>query len=149
MKEFDVSISIVKHIIKEEIANSVNPFDIKPRILFNEISQKIGFICPEYDTIKSQINRNINKYLPSDINSFEDIPEKSEYYYTERNENFMIFKNDKLIVFQSPLQTNLFNEYKEDIFADGIFYISPKFGYQVSITRNYVKEINSFYTTSL
>ena len=147
-KEFDASISIVKHKIKEEFKNSANPFDIKPRILFNEISQKVGFICPEYDTIKSQINRNMNKNLPSDINSFDDIPEKSEYYYTERNENFMIFKNDKLIVFQSPFQAKLFNEYKENLFADGTFYISPKIGYQVFITRNYVKEINSFYTTS-
>ena len=60
----------------------------------------------------------------------------------------MIFKNDKLIVFQSPFQAKLFNEYKENLFADGTFYISPKIGYQVFITRNYVKEINSFYTTS-
>ena len=90
----------------------------------------------------------MNKSLPSDINSFDDIPEKSEYYYTERNENFMIFKIYKVIVFQSPFQAKLFNEYKEDIFADGTFYISPKIGYQVFITRNYVKEINSFYTTS-
>ena len=89
----------------------------------------------------------MNKSLPSDINSFDNIPEKSEYYYTERNENFMIFKSDKVIVFQSPFQAKLFNEYKEDIFADGTFYISPKIGYQVFITRNYVKEINSFYTT--
>lgn len=60
----------------------------------------------------------------------------------------MIFKNDRLIVFQSPFQVKLFNEYKEDIFADGTFYISPKIRYQVFITRNYLKEVNSFYTTS-
>ena len=29
------------------------------------------------------------------------------------------------------------------------FYISPKFSYQVFITRTYVEKINSFYTTSI
>ena len=65
----------------------------------------------------------------SDINSFYDIQEKFEYYYTERNENFMIIKSNKLIVFQSPFQEKIFNEYKEDIFGDGTFYISSKMGY--------------------
>ena len=58
----------------------------------------------------------------------------------------MIFKNNNLIIFQSPFQAKLFSNY--DIFADGTFYIAPKFSYQVFITRTYVAEINSFYTTS-
>ena len=33
-------------------------------------------------------------------------------------------------------------------FVDGTFYIAPKFSQQVFITRTYVKELNSFYTTS-
>ncbi|KAG4106047.1 hypothetical protein H8356DRAFT_1418214 [Neocallimastix lanati (nom. inval.)] len=39
-------------------------------------------------------------------------------------------------------------QYNIDIFADGTFKIAPKCGYQVFITRTYVKELNSFYTTS-
>ncbi|KAG4091276.1 hypothetical protein H8356DRAFT_1709000, partial [Neocallimastix lanati (nom. inval.)] len=35
------------------------------------------------------------------------------------------------------------------IFVDGIFYIAPKFSYQVFITRTYDEKINSFYTTSI
>ena len=66
---------------------------------------------------------------------------------TKREESFMIFKNSNLIVFQSPFQAKLFSNYN-DIFADGTYYISPKFCYQVFITRTYVAEINSFYTTS-
>ena len=61
----------------------------------------------------------------------------------------MIFKNTNLIIFQSPLQAKQFTQYNEDIFAKGTFYISPKFSYQVFITRKYVEKINSFYTTSI
>ena len=109
----------------------------------------MGFICPEYNTIKSQISRYIKKQLPPDIVTFDEIPDESEYYINERNENFMIFKNSNIIIFQSPFQTELFIKYNENIFADGTFYIAPIFSYQVFITRAYVPEINSFYTTSL
>jgi len=34
-------------------------------------------------------------------------------------------------------QTKWFTQYNEDIFADGTFYIEPKFSYQVFITRTY------------
>ena len=60
----------------------------------------------------------------------------------------MIFKNNDLIVFQSPFQAELFSKDKH-IFADGIFYIAPIFSYQVFITRTYVTELNCFYTTSM
>ena len=45
-KEFDASISMVKHKFKEEFKSCANPFDIQPRILLNEISQKVGFSLP-------------------------------------------------------------------------------------------------------
>ncbi len=60
----------------------------------------------------------------------------------------MIFKNNNLIIFQSPFQAELFTKYNKDIFADGTFYIAPSIGYQVFITRTYVAELNCFYTTS-
>ena len=62
--------------------------------------KKMGLICPEYSTIRSQIIRNINKQFPPKIKSFDDIPIESEYYKTKRNRNFMIFKNTDLIIFQ-------------------------------------------------
>ncbi|KAL6635629.1 hypothetical protein U3516DRAFT_734185 [Neocallimastix sp. 'constans'] len=49
-------------------------FDIKPKPTFNKISQKMGFICPEYNTIKSKISRNIKKQLPPDVKTFDEIP---------------------------------------------------------------------------
>ncbi|KAG4088723.1 hypothetical protein H8356DRAFT_1361693 [Neocallimastix lanati (nom. inval.)] len=133
-KEIDVSISVAKHKIKEEIKKNSIPMDIKI------------YLMP---TIRSQIIRNINKQFPPNIKSFDDIPIESEYYKTKRNENFMIFKNTDLIIFQSPFQAYLFSNYHKNIFADGTFYEAPKFSYQLFITRTYVGEFNMFYTTSI
>lgn len=60
----------------------------------------------------------------------------------------MVFKNDVIILFQSPFQAKLFYKYPDNILVDGTFYIAPKCSYQVFITRNYAREINSFYTIS-
>ncbi|KAL6588446.1 hypothetical protein U3516DRAFT_807198 [Neocallimastix sp. 'constans'] len=119
-KEIDVSISVAKHKIKEEIKKNSIPMDIKPKHIFNAVSQEMGLICPEY-----------------------------KYYKTKRNENFMIFKNTDLIIFQSPFQAYLFSNYHKNIFADGTFYAAPKFSYQLFITGTYVGEFNMFYTTSI
>ncbi|KAG4081734.1 hypothetical protein H8356DRAFT_1756662 [Neocallimastix lanati (nom. inval.)] len=116
--------------------------NIKPKHIFNAVSQEMELICPEYSTIRSQIIRNINKQFPPNIKSFDDIPIESEYYKTKRNENFMIFKNTDIIIFQSPFQAYLFSNYHKNIFADGTFYAAPKFSYQLFITRTYVGEFN-------
>ncbi|KAL6590945.1 hypothetical protein U3516DRAFT_805813 [Neocallimastix sp. 'constans'] len=137
-KQINVSISVAKRKIKK---NSI-PIDIKPKHIFNAVSQEMGLICPEYSTIRSQIIRNTNKQFPSNIKSFDDIPIESEYYKTKRNRNFMIFKNTDLIIFQSPFQTYLFSNYHKNIFEDGTYYAAPKFSYQLFITRTYVGELN-------
>ena len=100
----------------------------------------IWLIYPEFNSIRTQIIRSQNKQLPPDITTFEEIPEESEYYKTENGNNFIIFKNPNLIIFQSPFQTKLFTKYNEDIFADGTFYIGSKFSYLVFITRAYVEK---------
>ncbi|KAG4085207.1 hypothetical protein H8356DRAFT_1361944 [Neocallimastix lanati (nom. inval.)] len=53
--------------------------------IFNEISQDMGLICPEFNSIRTQIIRSQNKQLLSDITTFEEIPEESEYYKTEND----------------------------------------------------------------
>jgi len=75
-KEIDVSISVAKHKIKEEIRKNSIPMDIKPKHIFNAVSQEMGLICPEYSTIRSQIIRNINKQFPPNIKSLDDILKK-------------------------------------------------------------------------
>ena len=60
-KKYDVSLSIMKHKIKDGIEKSSIPFGIKIKPLYNKISKEMGLICPEYNSIKSQISRNLNK----------------------------------------------------------------------------------------
>ena len=119
-------LSVAKHKIKEEIKKNSIPMDIKPKHIFNAVSQEIGLICSEYGTIRSQIIRNINKQFPPNIKSFDDIPFESEYYKTKRNENFMILKNTDLIIFQSTFQAYLFSNYHKSIFAEGTFLCSTE-----------------------
>jgi len=38
----------------------------------------MGFICPEYKAINSQITRNINKQLPPDVTKLDEIPDDSK-----------------------------------------------------------------------
>ncbi|KAL6630264.1 hypothetical protein U3516DRAFT_889211, partial [Neocallimastix sp. 'constans'] len=62
-KEFDSSLSIAKHKIKIEIRKNLIPLGmgIKPKRIFDEVSQEMVFIYPEYNAIKSQITKNIYK----------------------------------------------------------------------------------------
>ncbi|ORY20526.1 hypothetical protein LY90DRAFT_516717 [Neocallimastix californiae] len=145
--KFGAAKSIVKNKIKDEISKSSIPFNVNIKRTYDEISQGMGLICPGYNSIKFQVTRSRRKQLPPDITTFDEIPNESKYYKTKRDENFMIFKNNDLIVFQSPFQAELFSKNKH-IFADGTFYIAPIFSYQVFITRTYVTELNCFYTTS-
>ncbi|KAG4083385.1 hypothetical protein H8356DRAFT_1326411 [Neocallimastix lanati (nom. inval.)] len=144
-KEIDVSISVAKHKIKEEIKKISIPMDIKPKHIFNAVSQEMRLICPEYSTIRSQIIRNINKQFPPNIKSFDDIPIESEYYKTKRNENFMIFKNTDLIIFQSPFQAYLFSNYQKNIFADKISETNKE-KTQIIVNRKY--KFNLWYITN-
>ena len=91
------------------------------------------------------MSRKITKILHEDIETFEDIPDESEYYKTEKNEDFMIYKDYDIIIFQSPFQASIFIKFHEDVFGDGTFYIAPRLSYQVFITKNYVQDINSYY----
>ncbi|KAG4083477.1 hypothetical protein H8356DRAFT_1357362 [Neocallimastix lanati (nom. inval.)] len=83
-KEYDVSLSIMKHKIKNGIEKSSIPFGIKIKPLYNKISKEMRFICPEYNSIKSQISRNLNKKLPSNLTTFTEIHNKSKYYKPKR-----------------------------------------------------------------
>jgi len=47
-KEFDVSIAIVKYKIKDEIRKRSIPLGIRPKRIFNKVSQEMIFIFPEY-----------------------------------------------------------------------------------------------------
>ncbi|KAG4093275.1 hypothetical protein H8356DRAFT_1428801 [Neocallimastix lanati (nom. inval.)] len=82
--EINASKSLIKHKIKDEIKKSLIPSDIKSKRIFDKISQEIGYICPEYKTIKTQITRYKNKQLFPNIKTFDEAPNESEYYKTIR-----------------------------------------------------------------
>ncbi|KAG4099492.1 hypothetical protein H8356DRAFT_1337284 [Neocallimastix lanati (nom. inval.)] len=88
-------------------------FDIKRKCTFNKISQEMSFICPEYNTIKSQKSRNENRQLLLDVKIFDEIPNESEYYKTKRNENFPTFY--KLILTLQEEESLSCNDYKRRI----------------------------------
>ncbi|KAL6605178.1 hypothetical protein U3516DRAFT_757960 [Neocallimastix sp. 'constans'] len=66
-KEYDVSLSIMKHKIKDGIEKSSIPFGIKIKPLYNKISKEMKFIYPEYNSIKSKISRNLNNIQCNNI----------------------------------------------------------------------------------
>ncbi|KAL6604298.1 hypothetical protein U3516DRAFT_801476 [Neocallimastix sp. 'constans'] len=120
----------------------------------------MGLICSKYSSIKSQISRNLNKKLPFNVTTLAEIPSESEYYKTKRGENFMIFKNSNLIIFQSPFQAKLFREYNDDIISiSNLPFINPEYIFDIyvsikikSIKNNYcqfLKFLEYFYKTYL
>ncbi|ORY10377.1 hypothetical protein LY90DRAFT_518709 [Neocallimastix californiae] len=75
--EINASKSLIKHKIKDEIKKSLIPSDIKSKRIFDKISQEIGYICPEYKTIKTQITRYKNKQLFPYVKTFDEVPNVS------------------------------------------------------------------------
>ncbi|ORY20126.1 hypothetical protein LY90DRAFT_517031 [Neocallimastix californiae] len=52
-----------------ELKKSSIPYGIKIKPLYNKISKEMRFICSEYNSIKSQISRNLNKnFHPMEYN---------------------------------------------------------------------------------
>jgi len=87
--------------------------------------------------------RKMNKHYLFNIKTFDEIPDESKFFKTLRDENFMIFKNSNVIIFQLPFQAKKYLQYSGDI-VDCSFSTAPKFSYQVFITRNYIKNIIVF-----
>ena len=59
-------------------------------------------ICPEYNSIKSQISRYIKKQLPPDISKFNEIPDKSEYKTVKKCKSYIIqYDNNKVIKYEN------------------------------------------------
>ncbi|KAL6594428.1 hypothetical protein U3516DRAFT_804581 [Neocallimastix sp. 'constans'] len=102
--EYDDSHNHLENKIEDDISNSSIPFNVNIKRKYDEISQGMGLI----------LTRSRRKQLPPDISTFDEILNESKYYKTKRDENFMIFKNIDLIIFQSPFQAELFS--KKNIF---------------------------------
>ena len=75
-------------------------------------------------------------------------PDNSLFYKTVKDENFMIYKNNNLMIFQSPSLAKIQLKLGELVFCDETYFIFPAITYQIFITRVYSSITNSYYTTS-
>ncbi|KAG4086668.1 hypothetical protein H8356DRAFT_1434309 [Neocallimastix lanati (nom. inval.)] len=71
-----------------ELKKSSIPYGIKIKPIYNKISKEMRFICSDYNSIKSQISRNLNKNYH---------PTESEYYKTKEY-NDDIFVDGKFFI---------------------------------------------------
>ena len=146
----NAKMSLLKHDLYESIRKNEFSLGTKPKFIFNKKSRIRGNHGINYNSVRTQMVRTMKKQYPSDVKTFDEIPDESDYFKTERKEDFMIFKNSDIsTIFQSPFQAKIYSKYNEDIFTDGTFSIAPKCCHQVFITRNYIKEYNCFCTTSI
>ena len=90
---------------------------------------------PTFDNVKHNIYRYINKQIPQDIDNLKDMPEESDFYKTIKGGNFLAYKTDKMLIFMSKIQAQLFYEYNDHVFIDGTFYSAPKSAYQIITIR--------------
>ena len=93
---------------KSEISNNINKynnlFDIKPKNLYKDTTKNLGIIIPEYKSVRSLINRTINKNFPKDIKEWDENPNEHESYKTISGEDFLVKKEANFILFQSQSQ---------------------------------------------
>ena len=97
---------------------------------------------------KNSIYREINRNLPKQINSLDELDLESPYTQTKNDKQFQIYKSEKIAIFQSELQSKLMYENYYDIFTDGTFFQVPKGVYQIIITRVALEAHHKYFTTS-
>ena len=147
-KEQKIKKDEIRKEIKSEIKSSRDPFSIKIPKLYKSFSVDKGIRGPSFDSIKSGLYKEINKNFPNDVQSFETIPEESIYYKTLDNQDFLAFKNDRILIFQSPNLAKIQIKYGNPVFCDSTFYSCPALAYQLFITRVYDSTKNVYNTTS-
>ncbi|KAL6622272.1 hypothetical protein U3516DRAFT_744472 [Neocallimastix sp. 'constans'] len=135
---------------RNEIKKNLIPLSIKSKRIFNEVSQDMGFICPEYKVIKFKIKRNINKQLPPDLIKFDEIPDEPKYYKI-----FIIrtnkYSNNTLITpknFHCDFEKGIF-DVTEKLFPNiNIRYLSNLHDFSLWVKRyseDYSDSIGSFF----
>ena len=111
-------------------------------MFINELTKNDLKNIPKFSTIKRSIYREINRNLPKQINLLDELDFESPYTQTKNNKQFLIYKSEKIAIFQSELQSKLMYENYTDIFTDGTFFSAPKGVYQIIITRVALEALN-------
>jgi len=65
---------LLKHEINKSIRDETSS-GIKPKLLYNKHFQKLGKYCPCYKLVRTQMMRTMNKHYPSNIKTFDEIPD--------------------------------------------------------------------------
>lgn len=102
---------------------------------------------PKFNDIKTQLYIKLNNNMPSDIENLNEIDTNSIFLKTLKGDQFLIFNDDSILIFQSDIQAKIFKDNINDVFIDGTFYSAPKALYQIIIIRNNVTEQKNYFTT--
>lgn len=107
-----------------------------------------GIKAPAFTTIKNTLYKQINTILPDDIQNSALAPDDSIYYKTLKDEKFVIYKDEYLMIMQSPNLAKIQKKLSNIIFCDATFFICPAISYQVFIMKVYSDKNKSYYMTS-
>ena len=109
--------------IKDKIANLKNPFNIKTNNLYKESIKDKGFLVPDYNSIRSSVNRIINKIIPNEITNFDEIPDEHDYFKTLTGDKFLLGKGSTYVIFQSEYQDSLHQNIPKNYFQMALFIV--------------------------
>lgn len=146
--EKDCSKYIFKTNLKNKIKGCPNIFNVSAKKLFVSELANNNDNMPNFSTVKSTIYREINKKYPEEINSLNDLDFESSYTKTKTNEEFLIYKSNKIAIFQSEIQTKIMLDNCSDIFIDGTFFSAPIGVYQIIVLRVALENHHKYFTTS-
>ena len=74
-------------------------------MFINELTKNDLKNIPKFSTIKSSIYREINRNLPKQINSLDELDLESPYTQTKNDKQFLIYKSKKIAIFKSELRS--------------------------------------------
>ena len=70
--------------------------------LYKNYSVDEGLRAPSFSSLKSSLYNEVNKNFPKDIISLRSAPLNSPFYKTLDNNDFVIYKDNSMVILQSP-----------------------------------------------
>lgn len=86
-----------------------------------------GIKASSFNSIKASLYKEINKNLPQDLLNLNEASENSLYYKTLDEEDFVVYKDSRNFILQSPNLAKIQIELGDIVFCDATFFICPTF----------------------
>jgi len=118
-----IEIKEARETIKKEISNASNELELKPKNLFNNYTETHPNAKIFFSNIKSSLYNTINEEIPKDVESFEDLPEDSVYYYMQNGEKFVFYKDEEIFLMQTKLMAKIMHRFSKEVFMDVTFFL--------------------------